>query len=105
MPCFNKRLFFLLITIITGDQGKPGTNRPYPGPPGPKGDQGAAGRTGAKGPQGPKGEKGQEGTGKSGVKYVRWGKTTCPSGAQIVYKGIGISKLFLSFIPINKRAI
>ena len=25
--------------------------------------------------------------GKSGVKYVRWGKTTCPSGAEIVYKG------------------
>ena len=34
---------------------------------------------------GPKGEKGQDG--KSGVKYVRWGRTTCPSGADIVYKG------------------
>ena len=21
------------------------------------------------------------------MKYVRWGRTTCPSGAQIVYKG------------------
>ena len=21
------------------------------------------------------------------MKYIRWGRTTCPSGAQIVYKG------------------
>ena len=70
--------------FITGEPGKPGTNKPFPGPPGLKGDQGAVGRTGAQGPQGAKGEKGQ-----SGVKYVRWGRTTCPSGAQIVYKGKG----------------
>ncbi|XP_068731373.1 short-chain collagen C4-like [Montipora capricornis] len=71
-----------------GEPGKPGTNKPLPGPPGPKGQQGAIGKTGAQGPQGAKGEKGQNGTAKSGVKYVRWGRTTCPSGAQIVYKGI-----------------
>ncbi|XP_073248019.1 uncharacterized protein [Porites lutea] len=71
-----------------GEQGKPGTNKPFPGPPGPKGDQGAVGKTGAQGPQGAKGEKGQDGAGNSGVQYVRWGRTTCPSGAQIVYKGI-----------------
>ena len=47
-----------------------------------KGDQGAVGRTGEKGAQGEKGQ-----AGKSGVKYVRWGRTTCPSGADIVYKG------------------
>ena len=70
-----------------GEQGKPGTNKPFLGPPGPKGDQGGVGRTGAQGPQGAKGEKGQDGAGTSGVKYVRWGRTTCPSGAQIVYKG------------------
>jgi len=40
---------------------------------------------GAEGDQGDKGEKGSDG--KSGVKYVRWGRTTCPSGAEIVYKG------------------
>ena len=40
---------------------------------------------GAKGSQGDKGEKGADG--KSGVKYVRWGRTTCPSGAEVVYKG------------------
>ena len=54
----------------------------FVGKSGPKGDRGAIGRTGAKGT---KGEKGQDG--KSGVKYVRWGRTTCPSGAQVVYKG------------------
>jgi len=41
--------------------------------------------TGPKGDQGSKGDEGQDG--KSGVKYVRWGRTTCPSGAEIVYKG------------------
>ena len=45
-------------------------------PVGPKGDKGA---------QGAKGDKGQAAS--SGVKYVRWGKTSCPSGARIVYKG------------------
>ena len=46
--------------ILTGESGKPGT-------------------------PGTKGEKGQDG--KSGVMYVRWGRTTCLSGADIVYKG------------------
>ncbi|KAL9974709.1 hypothetical protein ACROYT_G011782 [Oculina patagonica] len=71
-----------------GEAGKPGTNKPAPGPPGPKGDTGPTGSPGLKGPQGPKGDKGQDGTGTSGVKYVRWGRTTCPNGAQMVYKGI-----------------
>ena len=77
-------------SFFVGDQGKPGTNKPFPGPPGPKGDQGAVGKTGVQGPQGAKGEKGQDGAGTSGVKYVRWGRTTCPSGAHIVYKGKGM---------------
>lgn len=37
--------------------------------------------------QGPQGEKGQEGNRTSGVKYVRWGRTTCPNDTEIVYKG------------------
>ena len=41
--------------------------------PGPKGDQGS------------KGDNGQDG--KAGVKYIRWGRTTCPNGAELVYKG------------------
>ena len=70
-----------------GEAGKPGTNKPAPGPPGAKGDHGPAGRPGLQGPQGPKGDKGQDGAGTAGVKYVRWGRTTCPSGAEMVYKG------------------
>ena len=83
--------------MVTGEPGNSGTGKPRPGPPGPKGDQGAAGRPGTQGPQGAKGEKGQNGTGQSGVKYVRWGRTTCPSGAQIVYKGKGDLQLIVSF--------
>ena len=55
-------------------------------PLGPKGDKGA---------QGVKGDKGQAAS--SGVKYVRWGKTSCPNGAQIVYKGTK-KGMTLSFI-------
>jgi len=71
-----------------GPPGPPGPPGPKgeSGKPGAKGDQGIPGRNGSQGPQGVKGEKGQDG--KSGVKYVRWGRTTCPSGAQIVYKGL-----------------
>ena len=70
-----------------GNPGKPATNVPVPGPPGPKGDQGDAGRTGDKGAEGLKGEKGQRGAGASGVKYVHWGRTTCPNDTEVVYKG------------------
>ena len=83
------------LSFTVGEPGKPGTTKASPGPPGPKGDHGAVGKTGAQGPQGAKGEKGQDGTGNSGVKYVRWGRTTCPRGAQIVYKGKEISELHL----------
>ena len=69
---------------IVGETGKPGTNKPAPGPPGPRGPTGSPG---LKGPRGPKGEKGRNGAGGSGTKYVRWGRTTCPSGADMVYKG------------------
>ena len=85
----------LRIISIAGEPGKPGTNKLFPGPPGPKGNQGAVGRTGARGPQGAKGKKGQ-----SGVKYVRWGRTTCPSGAQIVYKGKGDLQLIVIFVSL-----
>lgn len=65
-----------------------GTYKPVSGPPGPKGEQGPGGRPGRQGPQGPKGDRGRDGAGITGVKYVRWGKTKCPSGAQLVYEGI-----------------
>jgi len=56
------------------------------GPPGQPGTPGQIGPKGPKGDQGSKGDKGEDG--KSGVKYVRWGRTTCPSGAEVVYKGL-----------------
>ncbi|XP_067024728.1 short-chain collagen C4-like [Acropora muricata] len=71
-----------------GEAGKPGENKPFPGPVGPKEDQGHLAKTGAQGPQGAKGEKGQDDTRTSGVNYVRWGRTSCPNGTQIVYQGI-----------------
>ena len=43
--------------------------------------------TGAQGPQGAKGEMGRDSNGTSGVNYVRWGRTSCPNGTQIVYQG------------------
>ena len=58
----------------TGPPGADGT----PGPPG----VGAKGQKGARGIVGPKGD-----TASSGAVYVRWGKTTCPSGADVVYSG------------------
>ena len=73
--------------MLSGEAGKPGTNKPFQGPPGPKGDPGRVGRTGSRGPQGAKGENGQDGTGTSGVNYVRWGRKSCPNGTQIVYEG------------------
>ena len=93
---FSKKISTLLFLPLKGDAGKPGVNRPFPGPPGPKGERGSAGSPGLKGPQGTKGEKGKEGAGKSGVKYVRWGRTTCPAGADVVYKGTSAQPLYVN---------
>ena len=46
------------------------------------GDIGLSGKAGVEGPSGPKGEKEL-----SGVKYVRWGRTSCGGDAQVVYTG------------------
>jgi len=45
-------------------------------------------RDSREGRAGPEGDEGQDRARGSGVKYVRWGKTTCPSGAQMVYEGM-----------------
>ena len=82
MARFSEKVF-----LLSGEAGKPGKKNPFPGPPGPKGDQGPVGKTGAQGPQGAKGEKGKNGTVTSGVNYVRWGRKSCPIGAQTVYQG------------------
>jgi len=51
------------------------------------GDTGPSGTLGTQGPTGTKGQKGQEGKGLCGVKYVRWGRTSCGGDAQVVYTG------------------
>ena len=45
------------------------------------GSPGLQGPNGAQGPRGPPGPK------SGGVQYIRWGRTSCPSGANLVYKG------------------
>ncbi|XP_031555824.1 short-chain collagen C4-like [Actinia tenebrosa] len=47
-------------------------------PLGPPGLKGESGNPGVRGPPGPK---------SGGVQYVRWGRTTCPYNATLVYKG------------------
>lgn len=65
---------------IPGAQGRDGRNGKdgARGPKGPRGPQGPSGQNGARGPPG---------RSRGGVEYIRWGKTSCPSGANIVYKG------------------
>ena len=58
----------------------------------------SVGPKGVKGAQGAKGDKGKAAS--SGVKYVRWGKTSCPNGVQIVYKGTKRRRLTLHLIHI-----
>ena len=71
------------LIILQGSRGSlVPINTPVPGSKGP------AGSPGLKGPSGPKGDRGKDGAAGSGVKYVRLVRTTCPSGAEIVYKGM-----------------
>jgi len=74
-----------LVGYLLGRDGK-NNGQGMMGPPGKPGTPGQIGPKGPKGDQGSKGDKGQDG--KSGVKYIRWGRTTCPNGAEIVYKGL-----------------
>ncbi|XP_078348850.1 uncharacterized protein LOC144633839 isoform X2 [Oculina patagonica] len=77
-----------------GDTGQPGNMGPK-GPPGVRGRDGRDGRDGAKGdrgepgnigPKGPPGVRGDRGP-TTGAVYIRWGRTSCPAGAQLLYKG------------------
>ena len=42
------------------------------------------------------------------MKYVRWGRTTCPSGAQIVYKGkrkgASFDSYYYSYGPKDRKS-
>ena len=80
---------------VKGDRGNPGNpgaqgvkgDRGYTGNPGAQGAKGDRGYRGYPGAKGAKGDRGNPGTGCGGVTYVRWGKSTCPSGRQALYSG------------------
>ncbi|XP_028518548.1 collagen alpha-1(IV) chain [Exaiptasia diaphana] len=63
-----------------GPRGRDGRDGLH-GTPGPRGSPGLQGLRGAQGLKGPPGPK------SAGVQYIRWGRTSCPSGANLVYKG------------------
>ena len=65
-----------------GEQGQVGNS----GPQGPDGMKGMQGYSGPAGPQGPQGVRGLPG---GGTTYIRWGRTTCPTGqgTELVYSG------------------
>jgi hypothetical protein len=65
-----------------GEQGQVGNS----GPQGPDGEKGMKGDPGPAGPQGPQGVRGLPG---GGTTYIRWGRTTCPTGqgTELVYSG------------------
>ena len=70
-----------------GVKGEPGTR----GLPGPEGRPGPKGTLGTRGPPGVKGEpgtRGQTGPKSGGVVYTRWGRKSCPTGAELLYEGI-----------------
>ncbi|KXJ07697.1 Short-chain collagen C4 [Exaiptasia diaphana] len=63
--------------ILAGRDGRDGQH----------GAQGPRGSPGSQGPRGVQGPMGHPGPKSGGVKYIRWGRTSCPSGANLVYKG------------------
>ena len=71
-----------------GAKGAPGEQGPT-GISGPKGEVGEKGETGDPGLPGPQGEQGPQGPPTGGATYIRWGRTTCPSGhnTTLVYSG------------------
>ncbi|KXJ23632.1 Short-chain collagen C4 [Exaiptasia diaphana] len=69
-----------------GKNGLPGS-RGRDGRDGQHGTPGSRGSPGKRGPRGAQGLRGHPGPKSGGVQYIRWGKTSCPSGANLVYKG------------------
>ena len=67
-----------------GEDGNPGRDG-RDGQSGPTGPMGPKGDPGQTGPPGVKGERGLQGS--SGTTYVRWGRTDCANGGQVLYSG------------------
>ena len=77
------------VKLLRGRDGRDGlTGRDgMPGPPGAPGKHGLKGLKGDKGDKGERGETGAAGVPGGGVVYTRWGKTSCPNTASLVYSG------------------
>ncbi|XP_003391316.3 PREDICTED: complement C1q tumor necrosis factor-related protein 5-like, partial [Amphimedon queenslandica] len=73
------RLVYL--QILRGRDGRDGV----PGRDGVKGERGDKGEKGEKGETGPVGPPGPK---CGGVVYTRWGRKSCPTGAELLYEGI-----------------
>ena len=87
-----------------GEKGDPSGQKGQMGPPGSQDTQGIQGPRGVSGVRGPVGEKGMrgdpglpgpqgqrgaQGPPTGGTTYIRWGRTTCPSGngTELLYSG------------------
>ena len=69
------------LQILRGRDGRDGV----PGRDGVKGERGDKGEKGEKGETGPVGQAGPK---SGGVVYTRWGRKSCPNGAELLYQGI-----------------
>ena len=69
------------LQILRGRDGRDG-------PPGRDGVNGKRGEKGEKGDKGDTGAVGAAGPKSGGVVYTRWGRKSCPTGAQLVYDGL-----------------
>ena len=72
LSCNNKQTY---VEVLRGRDGRDGRD----GVKGERGDKGEKGETGPVGQAGPK---------SGGVVYTRWGRKSCPTGAELLYEGI-----------------
>ena len=73
------------IQLLQGRDGRDG----LPGRDGKDGEPGERGEKGEKGDRGDTGPQGPPGPSVAGATYVRWGRTTCPTGngTELLYAG------------------
>uniref|UniRef100_A0A1X7SUL1 Uncharacterized protein n=1 Tax=Amphimedon queenslandica TaxID=400682 RepID=A0A1X7SUL1_AMPQE len=78
LSCNNKQTY---VEVLRGRDGRDGV----PGRDGVKGERGDKGEKGEKGETEPVGQTGPK---SGGVVYTRWGRKSCPTGAELLYEGI-----------------
>ena len=75
LSCNNKQTY---VEVLRGRDGRDGRD-------GVKGERGDKGEKGEKGETGPAGQASPK---SGGVVYTRWGRKSCPTGAELLYEGI-----------------